>query len=50
MTTLLQRLEEQPDIAAVIYAETFPGASERCPSGETELEERVAAQLDRQIL
>ena len=36
MTALVQRLEEQPDVAAVTFAERFPGSSEWRPSIEAE--------------
>ena len=36
MTALVQRLEEQPEVAAVTFAERFPGSSEWRPAIEAE--------------
>ena len=43
MAMLLNRLEEQPEVAAVSYAERFPGSSEYRPSLELEPEGEPSA-------
>jgi hypothetical protein len=46
MTVLLNRLQEQPEVAAVTYAERFPGGSEWRPAMEAEGEVRIRSRVN----